>query len=137
MIRSCRVPLAVQSISLSFNHLRFLSRNGTRIALESGVDTEINSGKDPAAVNGRGEGIWLSRSAVEQIRRRLHELANVFTGVMISGGLLTQELKLSQMERYAVDICECGERGGSLVREIRSSLLEACGEMEDARSRTK
>ena len=68
------------------------------------------------------------------MRHRLHELANVFTGVMIAGGLLSQYLEGGSLQHYAADICEGSERGCALVREIRSQLLAACGEVEAART---
>ncbi len=67
---------------------------------------------------------------VKAIRHNLHELANVFTGVMIAGGLLSQHLEAGSLHYYASNICEGSERGCALVREIRSQLLAACGEVE-------
>ena len=70
---------------------------------------------------------------VQTMRHRLHELANVFTGVVIAGGLLSQYLEGGSLRQYAADICEGSERGCALVRELRSQLLAACGELEAAK----
>ena len=76
------------------------------------------------------DGIILDGDSVGAIRFRMHELANVFTGVMIAAGLLSQYLEGGSLKPYAEDICEGSERGSVLVREIRSLLLAACGEVE-------
>lgn len=77
-------------------------------------------------------GVILDGDGVRLMRRRLHELANAFTGVMIAGGLLSQYLEGGSLAHYASDICEGSERGCALVREIRSQLLEAQGQAEAA-----
>jgi hypothetical protein len=64
------------------------------------------------------------------MRDRLHELANIFTGVLIAGGLLSQYLDAGPLRHYATDIAEGSERGSALIRELRSQLLAACGEEE-------
>jgi nitrogen-specific signal transduction histidine kinase len=74
--------------------------------------------------------VVLDSSSVQTMRHQLHELANVFTGVMIAGGLLSQYLEAGSLQHYATDISENGERGCALVRELRSRLLAACGEAE-------
>jgi hypothetical protein len=74
--------------------------------------------------------IVLDGSQVMAMRRQLHELANVLTGVMISGGLLAQYLEGQALARYAAGVCEGCERGCTMVRELRSQLLAACGEAE-------
>lgn len=78
------------------------------------------------------DGVILDGDGVRAMRHRLHELANVFTGVMIAGGLLSQNLEGGSLERYASNICEGSERGCALVRDIRSQLLAAQGEVEAA-----
>jgi hypothetical protein len=50
---------------------------------------------------------------------------------MVAGGLLCQPLDGISL-RHASNICEDGERGCVLVREIRSQLIAACGEVEAA-----
>src|SRR6266568_9660882 len=66
----------------------------------------------------------IDAAAIKAIRHNLHELANVFTGVMIAGGLLSRHLETgSSLHYYATNICEGSERGCALVREIRSQLL--------------
>jgi len=76
--------------------------------------------------------VMMDSDSVQAMRHRLHELANVFTGVMIAGGLLSQYLEAGSLQHYATDICEGSERGCVLVRELRSQLLAACGELEAA-----
>jgi nitrogen-specific signal transduction histidine kinase len=76
--------------------------------------------------------VVLDSSGVKAMRYRLHELANVFTGVMIAGGLLSQHLEAGSLRCYASNICEGSERGCALVRELRSQLLAACGEVTAA-----
>ncbi len=68
---------------------------------------------------------------------------------MISGGLLAQFLHPGKPEsgvpaspgavsspegkalwHYAAGVCEGCERGGALLRELRSQLMAACGEAE-------
>jgi nitrogen-specific signal transduction histidine kinase len=74
------------------------------------------------------ESITMDGSSVQAMRHSLHELANVFTGVMIAGGLLAQFLEAGSLQHYASNICESSERGSALVREIRGQLLASCGE---------
>ncbi len=91
---------------------------------------EANGGNSPAVGSGQVEGVLLSAASVREMRHSLHELANVLTGVMMSGGLLAQQLGPSPLNHYTTDICECSERCSALVREIRGYLLEACGEAD-------
>jgi hypothetical protein len=79
---------------------------------------------------GKHGAVVLDSSEVQMMRQRLHELANVFTGVVIAAGLLSQYLQGESLRQYAADICEGSERGCALVRELRSQLLAACGELE-------
>lgn len=95
-----------------------------------GANVRAESGGNLPAVPGQVEGILLSAEAVREMRHSLHELANVLTGVMMSGGLLAQQLGSSPLNHYTTDICECSERCSALVREIRGHMLEACGEAE-------
>jgi hypothetical protein len=76
------------------------------------------------------DGVNLNREGVLAMRHSLHELANVFTGVMIAGDLLSLHLAEGPLQRYANEICSGSERGCGLVREIRGQLLAACGEVE-------
>jgi hypothetical protein len=116
------------------NDLRFLTRYGTRIALEYGVNSEMNTNDgNGSPLAAKHCTVILDSSEVQAMRHRLHELANVFTGVMIAGGLLSQYLEGGSLRQYASDICEGSERGCILVRELRSQLLAACGEMEAAK----
>lgn len=128
---------------MSCNHLRFLTQYGTRIAFRNGMNSEMNPGKpDSSAITANLgsinlghidlEQVNLSREGVRAIRHCLHELANVFTGVMIAGDLLSLHMVEGPLQHYASDICIGGERGCSLVREIRDQLLGACDEAEAA-----
>lgn len=74
--------------------------------------------------------VVLDASDVQAMRHSLHELANVFTGVMIATGLLSQRLDEGPLRSYATNISEGTERGCVLVREMRSRLLTACGEVD-------
>jgi len=55
----------------------------------------------------------------ERLRSILHDLSNVMTGVLMSGGLLRLALRGDDREYHAMDICDGGERGAALVREAR------------------
>lgn len=96
------------------------------------MNSEMNSDAGKNSEMTKPGAILLGDAEVKAIRKRLHDLANVFTGVMIAGGLLAQCLEDSALLGYAGDICEGSERGCALVREIRSQLLAACGELEAA-----
>lgn len=74
--------------------------------------------------------VTLNHDGVQAMRHNLHELANVFTGVVIAGDLLALHLDAGPLQRYAVEICAGSERGCALVRELRSQLLAASGEAE-------
>jgi hypothetical protein len=58
----------------------------------------------------------------ERLRTILHDLSNVMTGVLMSGGLLRLALRGDDREYHALDVCEGGERGAALVREARGLL---------------
>jgi len=126
---------------LSCNDLQFLTPFGTPIANQFGMHTEMNrpEGKAPLPASPVSPaGIYaasLEESEWEALRLRLHELANVFTGVIIAGGLLCNRLQGEDLGRYAADICEGSERGCELVSELRSRLATACGEPVLARGR--
>jgi hypothetical protein len=121
-------------IPLCCSNLRFLTRFGTCIALGYGVNSDMNfrdgHGSPEAA---KHCAVILDSSEVQAMRHQLHELANVFTGVVIAAGLLSQYLEGGSLRQYAADICEGSERGCGLVRELRSRLLAACGELEAGR----
>jgi hypothetical protein len=110
--------------------LRFLIRFGTRIAFQNGVNFETNMSAKASSMPGKVEGVILDGDSVRRIRCCTHELANVLTGVMIAAGLLSQYLEGGSLALHAEDICQCSERGSALVREIRSQLLAACGEVD-------
>jgi hypothetical protein len=55
-----------------------------------------------------------------EIRRQLHDLSNVLTGVLITAGLLKSFVPLTGSgERYASDLEEGAERAAALVSEVR------------------
>ncbi len=58
------------------------------------------------------------------MRFLLHELANVFTGILVKGGLLHQELDGDLRQRFVAEICSGGERGAVLVHDARAWLIE-------------
>jgi hypothetical protein len=82
--------------------------------------------------DGNPEHIALDSQAAHAMRQCLHELANVFTGIMVGADLLALRLAEGSLHQYAEDICASGERGCTLVRELRSRLLAASGEIEAA-----
>ena len=122
-----------------------------------GVNPEMDR-DDAQSPNEEGETgtIVMDGSQVAAMRRLMHELSNVLTGVMISGGLLEQYLHPSRpttsspgaaeaggpnlsgigrlgtkaLWHYAAGVCEGCERGCALLRELRGQLLAACGEAE-------
>ena len=72
---------------------------------------------------GKYAAIELGLEEVRQLRHLLHEMANVLTGALVSGGLLQQALRGDPRQRYADDICTGVDRGAVLVREARQILL--------------
>ncbi len=79
---------------------------------------------------GKYASVELGTDDVRQLRHLLHEMANVFTGVMVSGGLLQQALRGDQRQRYSNEICNGVERGAVLVREARQILLAPSERMQ-------
>lgn len=59
----------------------------------------------------------------EQLRHVMHELSNLLTGIMVTGGLLQMSLQGDRRQHYAAEICEGSERSASLVREARAMLI--------------
>lgn len=108
-----------------------LTRFGTGIALGMGVNSEMKMDhaqhpQDEAEVGT----IMLDGAQLSEMRSLLHELSNVLTGLMISGGLLAQYLAGNVLRPYAAGVCEGCERGGVLLFELRSRLLAAWGEAD-------
>lgn len=95
------------------------------------MNTEMNlfemDSRSPAAPMPTADcdGVALAFGDLRAMRRRLHELANVFTGMVIAGGLLRERVEAEELRRYAAEICEGGQRGCELVCELRQRLL-AC-----------
>jgi signal transduction histidine kinase len=70
----------------------------------------------------------LSRKRDLELRRIVHELSNVTTGVLISAGLLSELLQQDDpRHRYSEEIREAGERSAALLREARALLYEGAG----------
>jgi hypothetical protein len=60
-----------------------------------------------------------------RVRRMLHELSNVLTGVLITAGLLKNFVPLTgNGGRYAGDLELSAERAAGLVTEVRASIHE-------------
>lgn len=96
---------------------------------EMGVDSEMDTDDARRSPVEKEPGtIVLDGSQLAAMRHLMHELSNILTGVMISGGLLAQYLEGNGLRQYAAGVCEGCERGGALLRELRSQLLAACGE---------
>lgn len=109
-----------------------------------GVSSEMDS-DDARSLPDEGEAgaVVLDGAQVAAMRRLMHELSNVLTGVMISGGLLAEYLHPGKptvgypagsegkaLWHYATGVCAGCERGCLLLRELRSQLLAACGEAD-------
>jgi signal transduction histidine kinase len=57
-----------------------------------------------------------------ELRKLMHELSNVTTGMLISAGLLTRLLAGDERSRYCERINEAGERTAVLIRQARALL---------------
>lgn len=66
----------------------------------------------------------MEEASTNQLRHILHDLSNLLTGIMVTGGLLQLALQGDRRQHYAAEICEGSERGASLVREARVLLTE-------------
>jgi hypothetical protein len=109
-----------------FNALISLICFGTSFALQ--IDVNQESQTQVNALYGEAMGyaaVQLGVEDVKRIRHVLHELANVFTGMMVTGGLLHQALKGDLRQRYTGEICTGGDRGAELVREAREVLMKS------------
>jgi nitrogen-specific signal transduction histidine kinase len=102
------------------------------------MNSELNSTSGTPVVTTSGS-VILDSSDVQAMRHRLHELANVITGIMIAGGLLSQQLEPGSLQHYASNVSEGGERCCVLVRELRSQLLTdgSVGDSVDAPKRSQ
>ena len=99
------------------------------------MNTEMNIKEATTSPVIKGLGVLiLDEGAVQAMRHSLHELANVFTGLMIASGLLSQQPEMESLRHHLDNLCDGSERGSALVRELRSQLLAAYGEAEAARS---
>jgi signal transduction histidine kinase len=75
---------------------------------------------DEQAVN--AESVSLNHVRCLELRKLMHELSNVTTGILISSGLLAQLLAGDTRRRYCEQINEAGERTAALVRQARALL---------------
>lgn len=58
-----------------------------------------------------------------EIRRQLHDLSNVVTGLLITAGLLRHFVPLTgNGGRYASDIESSGERAAALLAEVQAGI---------------
>ena len=71
----------------------------------------------------------------DRLRSILHELSNVITGVLMSGGLLRLALRGDDREHHAMDVCDGGERGAALVREARGLVTPSAERIEKRTAR--
>jgi hypothetical protein len=99
---------------------------GTTLALQIAVKQEAESHGNALYEEAmRYAAVKLGVDEVRKLRHVLHELANVFTGMMVTGGLLHQALKGDLRQRYTGEICTGGDRGAELVREAREVLMRS------------
>ena len=74
----------------------------------------------------------MEESEREKLRFILHELSNLLTGMLVAAGLLRQAMKDDPRSHYALDLCESGERGATLVREARLLLTAPEERLQEA-----
>jgi signal transduction histidine kinase len=110
-------PVFIAFLSV-FGHWNFLSSFGTRFAYGNSV---VNpQSRDEQAMN--SETMGLNPVRCLELRKLMHELSNVTTGILISSGLLAQLLAGDERRRYCEQINEAGERTAVLVREAHALL---------------
>lgn len=73
----------------------------------------------------------------EKLRSILHDLSNVMTGVLMSGGLLRLALRDDDREHHAMVVCDGGERGAALVREARGLVTPPDERLENVDTRKR
>jgi hypothetical protein len=97
---------------------------GTSRAIPTCVNRFVElSSTNSASEAGKYAAVQLGEDEVKRLRHLLHEMANVFTGILMTGGLLHQALNGDLRQRYTAEICTGGDRGAVLVREAREVLL--------------
>jgi signal transduction histidine kinase len=64
----------------------------------------------------------LNQARCLELRKLMHELSNVTTGMLFSSGLLMQLLAGDERCHYCEQINQAGERTATLVREMRALL---------------
>lgn len=65
----------------------------------------------------------MTEGECNRLRTLLHDLSNLLTGILVSGGLLRMAMQGDARRRYADDVCESGEKGAVIIREARNLLL--------------
>ncbi len=79
-----------------------------------------------------------SEATILGIRRLLHDLSNVLTGLLITAGLLKNFVPLTGSGgRYASDIEASAERAAGLVAETRTEIHRLQALLAAARQSTK
>lgn len=87
--------------------------------------------------NPTGCGNAESLAAVMGIRRQLHDLSNVLTGLLITAGLLKHFVPLTgNGGRYADDIEASAERSAALVSDVREGIHRIQALLEERSDRT-
>jgi hypothetical protein len=78
----------------------------------------------PISINsGQVEGALEAGDPILEIRRQLHDLSNVLTGLLITAGLLKNLLPPTESGgRYANDMEDSAERAAELVAEVRLGI---------------
>jgi hypothetical protein len=97
---------------------------GTSLALHIPVNQQLQTHESNSFEEAKRYAVvQLGVEEVRKLRHTLHEMANVLTGIMVTGGLLHQALKGDLRQRYTGEICTGGDRGALLVREAREVLM--------------
>lgn len=66
-----------------------------------------------------------------ELRDILHELSNLLTGILVTGGLLQLALQGDRRQHYAVEVCAGSERSATLVRQARALLTSAEDQLQE------
>ena len=67
----------------------------------------------------------LNQACCLELRKIMHEMSSITTGMLLSAGLLSEALRPDSRCRYSEQIREAGERSAALVREARALLYRA------------
>lgn len=80
----------------------------------------VEPNREEQALNSQSVG--LNQVRCLELRKLMHELSNVTTGMLFSSGLLMQLLAGDERCHYCEQINQAGERTATLVREMRALL---------------